>query len=82
MDMQNEIEEVLQQLHYYDLHLVNQELVKNTYVYEGYLDTYYRIYVNIVNNKMEIWDCKCDEENYVKIGIAQKLEGKWLVNEL
>ena len=77
-----EIEQILAKLQYFDLHFVNHDTHTDTYAYDGYLDTYYRIHVKLIGEeKMEIWDCVYDEENFVKAGTAHFVDGTWNVAE-
>ena len=81
-DSQKEINNVLSKLQYFDQQFISHDSHTNTYTYDGYLDTFYRIKVKLIgDDKMEIWDCIYDEENYVRSGIAYYKDGLWEVIE-
>lgn len=83
MNIYIEIEKILTKLQYFDLHFVSHDTFTNTYAYDGYLDTFYRIHVSLVDEqKMEIWDCVYDEENFVRAGIAHLVKGTWEIIEV
>lgn len=76
--LQNNIEKILTKLKYFDLEFFGYDSFSNTFSYNGYIDTAYRIHI-IMNGteEMEVWDCTFDKENFVKICRAKLLSGKW-----
>lgn len=74
------IEDILTKLGYVDLEFRSIDLASNTILYEGYLDTTYFIEIHAEStDKLEIWDCIYNEENYVRSGIATRVDGEWQV---
>lgn len=74
------IEDILTKLGYVDLDFRSINLASNTISYEGHLDTAYVIQIHAQSpDKLEIWDCIYDEENYVRSGIATRVDGEWQV---
>lgn len=78
-----EIENILNKIGYFHLEFNYFCNETQTFWYEGYLDTDYRIQVKIIDsNTIEIWDCDYYVDNYVRAGIARKNDfNKWDVIE-
>lgn len=77
------IEEVLKKLGYFDLEFNYYGEETKTIWYEGYIDTDYRIQIIIIDDRtLEIWDCDYYIDNFVRAGIAKKIDGNnWEVIE-
>lgn len=75
-----EVEHILSKLGYFDINFISRNSNSNIFWYDAYLDTYYRIQVTITGlSHIEVWDCIYEEDNFVRSGIAEKIEGEWKI---
>lgn len=76
--MVEELQLLLQKLHYYNISFISHDETKRLYYFDALIDTYYRVICEVKpEGTVEIYDTTFDEDNYVWIATAQKDHNQW-----